>query len=150
MKYFNLPCPSCGEPLKEGDVLIAMERALCDSERGFGSKNVVLDADGARDHVAYGRVLCLLVCKFAKIDQIAEYNQAKVLKAMQDNDLDIAIDEFKSAIKNYKKNYLGYMGICNILTRMDKKNLKKIKYYKKKCIKYAPKELKDNIVRRYE
>ena len=72
------------------------------------------------------------------------------LKAMQDNDLDIAIDEFKNAIKNYKKNYLGYMGMCDVLAKSNKKHLKKFKYYKKKCIKYAPSELKENIVRRYE
>ena len=57
---------------------------------------------------------------------------------------------FKSAIKNYKKNYLGYMGMCDVLAKSNKKHLKKFKYYKKKCIKYAPSELKENIVRRYE
>ncbi|MBQ4263945.1 MAG: replication-associated recombination protein A [Clostridia bacterium] len=39
------------EPLKESDVLMAMQRALSDSERGFGSKNVILDADAAQ-HIA--------------------------------------------------------------------------------------------------
>lgn len=39
------------EPLDETDVLLAMERALSDRERGFGSKNVILDSDAAR-HIA--------------------------------------------------------------------------------------------------
>ena len=39
------------EPLKEADVLHAMNRALTDSERGFGDKNVILDPDAAR-HIA--------------------------------------------------------------------------------------------------
>ena len=39
------------EPLKEADVLSAMNRALKDPERGFGGKNVILDADAAR-HIA--------------------------------------------------------------------------------------------------
>ncbi|MBR4039988.1 MAG: replication-associated recombination protein A [Clostridia bacterium] len=39
------------EPLKEADVLCAMDRALRDSERGFGSKSVVLE-DGAARHIA--------------------------------------------------------------------------------------------------
>ena len=39
------------EPLTEADVLLAMERALSDRERGFGGKNVILDPDAAR-HIA--------------------------------------------------------------------------------------------------
>ena len=39
------------EPLSEEDVLLAMSRALSDRERGFGCKNVALDADAAR-HIA--------------------------------------------------------------------------------------------------
>lgn len=39
------------EPLQESDVLLAMERALKDEERGFGSKNVTLDPEAAR-HIA--------------------------------------------------------------------------------------------------
>lgn len=39
------------EPLQESDVLLAMERALKDEERGFGSKNVALDPEAAR-HIA--------------------------------------------------------------------------------------------------
>ena len=39
------------EPLTEADVLLAMERALDDRERGFGDKNVRLDPDAAR-HIA--------------------------------------------------------------------------------------------------
>lgn len=39
------------EPLQESDVLLAMERALKDKERGFGSKNVTLDPEAAR-HIA--------------------------------------------------------------------------------------------------
>ncbi|MCI7705056.1 MAG: replication-associated recombination protein A [Clostridiales bacterium] len=39
------------EPLTEADVLLAMERALSDRERGFGDKNVLLDPDAAR-HIA--------------------------------------------------------------------------------------------------
>ena len=74
----------------------------------------------------------------------------KGLKALEENKVDDAVNEFKSAIKSYKKNYLGYMGMCDALSKSEKKNLIKMKYYKKKCIKYAPKELKDNIVRRYE
>ena len=72
------------------------------------------------------------------------------LKAMQEDNMEMAVDEFKNAIKNYKKNYLGYMGMCDVLLKENKKHHKKFKYYKKKCIKYAPVELKENIVRRYE
>ena len=39
------------EPLGEADVLMAMERALCDRERGFGHQNVILESDAAR-HIA--------------------------------------------------------------------------------------------------
>ena len=39
------------EPLTEADVLLAMERALTDRERGFGGKSVILDPDAAR-HIA--------------------------------------------------------------------------------------------------
>ena len=39
------------EPLTEADVLLAMERALSDRERGFGGRNVILDPDAAR-HIA--------------------------------------------------------------------------------------------------
>ena len=39
------------EPLTESDVLLAMERALSDRERGFGGRNVILDPDAAR-HIA--------------------------------------------------------------------------------------------------
>ena len=39
------------EPLGEQDVLLSMERALTDRERGFGGKNVILDPDAAR-HIA--------------------------------------------------------------------------------------------------
>ena len=39
------------EPLTEADVLLAMERALSDPERGFGGRNVKLDPDAAR-HIA--------------------------------------------------------------------------------------------------
>lgn len=39
------------EPLTEADVLLAMERALSDTERGFGGKRVILDPDAAR-HIA--------------------------------------------------------------------------------------------------
>ena len=39
------------EPLTEADVLLAMERALSDRERGFGGKNVILDPAAAR-HIA--------------------------------------------------------------------------------------------------
>ena len=39
------------EPLTEADVLLAMERALSNRERGFGGKNVILDPDAAR-HIA--------------------------------------------------------------------------------------------------
>jgi len=39
------------EPLDEADVLSAMNRALCDKERGFGKKNVILEPDAAQ-HIA--------------------------------------------------------------------------------------------------
>ncbi len=38
-------------PLEEKDVLLAMNRALEDKERGFGEQNVILDEDAAR-HIA--------------------------------------------------------------------------------------------------
>ena len=39
------------EPLKETDVMVAMNRALTDKERGFGKKNVILEPDAAQ-HIA--------------------------------------------------------------------------------------------------
>ena len=39
------------EPLKETDVMAAMNRALTDKERGFGEKNVILEPDAAQ-HIA--------------------------------------------------------------------------------------------------
>jgi len=39
------------EPLKETDVLAAMDRALADKARGFGDKHVILEPDAAR-HIA--------------------------------------------------------------------------------------------------
>ena len=74
----------------------------------------------------------------------------KALKALENDQYDMALKLFSNAIKEHKKNYLGYMGMCNTLERMDQKNLKKIKYYKKKCIKYAPKELKKSIGEKYD
>ena len=94
---------------------------------------------------------------FLIIDYVGEITSNKVLtnisnievdkgiKALENDDYDLAIEAFSNAIKEHKKNYLGYMGMCNALTKMDKSNLKKLKYYKKKCIKYAPKELKNTI-----
>ena len=73
----------------------------------------------------------------------------KGIKALENNDYNKAIESFSNAIKEHKKNYLGYMGMCNTLNKMDKKNLKKIHYYKKKCIKYAPKNLKESIKNKY-
>lgn len=74
----------------------------------------------------------------------------KGLKALENDQYDKALESFNNAIKEHKKNYLGYMGMCNTLSKMDEKNLKKIKYYKKKCIKYAPKELKKSISEKYD
>ena len=73
----------------------------------------------------------------------------KGIKALENNEYEIALIAFSNAIKEHKKNYLGYMGMCNVLTKLDKENLKKIKYYKKKCIKYAPKHLKESINDKY-
>lgn len=39
------------KPLEERDVLLAMQRALSDSERGFGRQSVIMDEDAAR-HIA--------------------------------------------------------------------------------------------------
>ena len=39
------------KPLEEADVLLAMERALADRERGFGAQTVLLDPDAAQ-HIA--------------------------------------------------------------------------------------------------
>ena len=46
------------EPLQEDDVIFAMERALADRERGFGSKHIVFDQDAMRHiaHIANGDV----------------------------------------------------------------------------------------------
>ncbi len=71
------------------------------------------------------------------------------IKALENEDYDKALEAFSNAIKEYKRNYLGYMGMCTTLTKMDKKNIKKIKYYKKKCLKYAPRELKESIGKKY-
>lgn len=79
------------------------------------------------------------------LNKISNIEVDKGIKALEKDDYNLAIESFSNAIKEHKKNYLGYMGMCNTLTKMDKTNLKKIKYYKKKCIKYAPKELKDSI-----
>jgi len=98
----------------------------------------------------------VLINKIGKETSYKELNKNsnmyvdKGIKALEKEDIELAISEFESAIKSHKKNYLGYMGMCDALTRIDKKNLKKFKYYKKKCIKYAPENLKENIVKKYE
>lgn len=74
----------------------------------------------------------------------------KGIKALEKEDIDLAISEFENAIKRHKKNYLGYMGMCDALSKKDLKHLKKFKYYKKKCLKYAPEKLKENIVKKYK
>ena len=79
---------------------------------------------------------------FLIIDYVGEITSNKVLtnisnievdkgiKALENDDYDLAIESFSNAIKEHKKNYLGYMGMCNTLTKMDKSDLKKLKYYK--------------------
>ena len=79
------------------------------------------------------------------LTNISNIEVDKGIKALENDDYNLALESFSNAIKEHKKNYLGYMGMCNTLTKMDKKNLKKLKYYKKKCIKYAPKELRNSI-----
>lgn len=83
------------------------------------------------------------------LSKISNLEIDKGIKALENDDYNLAIEAFSNAIKEHKKNYLGYMGMCNTLTKMDEKSLKKIKYYKKKCIKYAPKELKESIVDKF-
>ena len=73
----------------------------------------------------------------------------KGLNALEKDDYKEALECFSKAIKESKTNYLGYMGMCNTLTKIEKTNIKKIKYYKRKCIKYAPKELKESINNKY-
>lgn len=74
----------------------------------------------------------------------------KGIKALEENDYEKALESFSKAIKDYKRNYLGYMGMCTTLSKMDKKNLKKINYYRKKCLKYAPRELRESITKKYD
>lgn len=74
----------------------------------------------------------------------------KGIKALENEDYDAAIEAFSNAIKEHKKNYLGYMGMCNTLSKMDKANLREFNYYRKKCIKYAPKDLKESISKKYD
>ena len=71
------------------------------------------------------------------------------INALENEDYDLAMELFSNDIKEHKKNYLGYMGMFNTLVKIDEKNIKKINYYKKKCIKYAPNELKESINSKY-
>ena len=86
---------------------------------------------------------------FKTVRSLSNYEVDKGLKALEKDNYKEALECFTKAIKENKKNYLGYMGMCNTLHKIDKSNIKKIKYYKKKCIKYAPKGLKDSINDKY-
>lgn len=90
------------------------------------------------------------VYSYRQLKSISNMEIDKGIKALENNNYDVAIEAFTNAIKEHKKNYLGYMGMCSTLTKMDKKNLKKISYYKRKCIKYAPRELKETINDRFK
>lgn len=121
---------------------------------------------GENIHSLLISVICFVIMNsmlyFVLINKIGFETSSKALKkksnvyvdkgieALENDNVDIALSEFKNAIKSHKKNYLGYMGMCDALNKTSKKDLKKFKYYKKKCIKYAPSELKENIARRYE
>lgn len=84
-----------------------------------------------------------------RMRSISNIEVDKGIKALENDDYQSAIDYFSKAIKDNKSNYLGYMGMCNTLFKYDAKNSKKLNYYKNKCIKYAPKELKESIKIRY-
>jgi len=94
-------------------------------------------------------LILIVSSDFKKMKKIANMEIDKGIKALENRDYESAIESFSNAIKDHKTNYLGYMGMCNTLTNMDKINLKKLEYYKKKCIKYAPKELKKSIYKRF-
>lgn len=102
-----------------------------------------------------GFILYLLIIKMATVTSNKMLSIAsndivdEGIKALENEDYDKALEAFSSAIREYKKNYLGYMGMCTTLTKIDKNNIRKIKYYKKKCIKYAPRELKESISNKY-
>ena len=70
------------------------------------------------------------------------------IKRLESNDYDNALIEFENAIKTHKKNYLGYMGMCDTIIKSNK-DKKRFEYYKKNAIKYAPRELKENIKKKY-
>lgn len=76
---------------------------------------------------------------------ISDVEVDKGIKALENDNYELAIDYFTQAIKENKTNYLGYMGMYNTLNKFDKKNIRKIKYYKKQCLKYAPRELKESV-----
>lgn len=73
----------------------------------------------------------------------------KGIKALENQDYDKAMEAFTNAIKEHKQNYLGYVGMCNVLSETDKKNLRKYKYYKKKSLRYAPDTIKEELKNKY-
>ena len=81
---------------------------------------------------------------------LANFEIDRGIKALEDKDYELALEAFSKVIKEHKGNYLGYMGMCTTLSKMDKKNLKKIAYYRKKYIKYAPRELRESITNKYD
>ena len=84
------------------------------------------------------------------IHSLANIEIDRGIKALEDKDYDLALEAFSKVIKEHRENYLGYMGMCTTLSKMDKKNLKKIEYYRKKYIKYAPRELRESITNKYD
>lgn len=86
----------------------------------------------------------------SKVAFLANIEIDKGIKALEENDYNLALETFSKVIKENKDNYLGYMGMCRTLSKMDKRNLKKINYYHKKCLKYAPRELRESINKKYD
>ena len=101
----------------------------------------------AANGVIYG-VMISYIAKDTTFKTVRSRSNEKVdlgIKALESDKYDDAFDLFKEAIREHKTNYLGYMGMCNTLTKMNKRDEREFSRYRKKCIKYAPRNLKGKI-----
>lgn len=125
---------------------------LCLASYGYGVTSIVISV--TRFLIANVLLYYLIIFYIETNNVITLKKESRIaidkgISALEKNEYDLALEEFKTAIKKHKENYLGYMGMCNTLKSMQSIDLKKLNYYKKKCVKYAPKELKENINNKY-
>ena len=96
-------------------------------------------------------VILMYASDFKKGKKVSNWKIDKGIKALERREYQLAEEYFLSAIREHKENYLGYLGMCNVIKSENKYcHSKKFEYYKKKCIKYAPRQLKPSLVERYK